>query len=151
MPVAIPAAQKGEKSMSTPSLIGKLNPDGTVTSIYCHWDGHPWSTGNTLATHYTTEAKINALLALGNLSALNEEIGEKHDFGRHFEEHKNWCLAYGRDREDPEDQSAWTDVNREDLVLTMGESGAKYVYLWDSAGWLCSDGGAWGRMRAEVA
>lgn len=58
--------------MSTRSRIGKLNPDGSILSVYCHSDGY--GVGETLKEHYTDIKKIDALLALGDISSLAAEI-----------------------------------------------------------------------------
>lgn len=81
--------------MGTRSRIGILEPDGTVTSIYCHWDGYVAHHGPILQGHYTTEEKVRALMTLGDISILGEELGVKHDF-RHCP--AGVCNAYGRDR-----------------------------------------------------
>ena len=49
--------------MVTRSMIGKLEADGTVTAIYCHWDGYPESVGLMLMKHYRDVAKIDAMMA----------------------------------------------------------------------------------------
>jgi hypothetical protein len=84
--------------MATRSLIGKLNSDNTVSYIYCHFDGYPEHNGVILQEHYDTPFKVDQLLALGDLSILAEEIGEKQDFDNIKSHKDNWCLAYGRDR-----------------------------------------------------
>ena len=61
--------------MATRSLIGKQNADGTITSIYCHFDGYPEHNGVILQEHYSTPVSVGELLALGNLSVLAEQIG----------------------------------------------------------------------------
>ena len=38
--------------MATRSFIGKLNHDGSITVVYCHWDGYPEGVGETLVKHY---------------------------------------------------------------------------------------------------
>jgi len=81
--------------MATRSLIGKLNEDGTITNIYCHFDGYPEHNGVILQEHYSTPFKVEQLLALGNLSVLGELIGEKQSFDDRI---SGSCLAYGRDR-----------------------------------------------------
>jgi hypothetical protein len=60
--------------MATRSYIGKLNPDNTVSYIYCHYDGYLKHNGEVLNEHYTTEQKIDDLLSLGDISFLDEEI-----------------------------------------------------------------------------
>lgn len=83
--------------MSTRSNIGIINADGSVTSIYVHFDGCPSHNGRILLNHWNTEDKVRDLLKLGDLSILGEVIGEKHNFDAHDFTTK-WCRAYGRDR-----------------------------------------------------
>lgn len=128
--------------MSTRSRIGIIRerPEGKapiVESIYCHFDGYPEGVGQTLLDHWTSEEKINELMALGDLSALGSVIGEdqgtdwfdkRHDvLHGSLEEPKdakddprsNWCLAYGRDRGEKDVSSvthaldAWPDYGQE--------------------------------------
>ena len=91
--------------MATRSLIGKLNSDGTITNIYCHFDGYPEHNGVILQEHYYTPFKVDQLLALGNLSVLSEQIGEKQDFDSYSTRNNDWCLAYGRDRGESNQQA----------------------------------------------
>lgn len=82
--------------MSTRCLIVRENPDGSFDAISVHF-GHPARIGPLLTRHYTDEAKIAQLLALGALSHLGEEIGKKQNFNQ---PNSKWCLAYERDRGD---------------------------------------------------
>lgn len=63
--------------MSTRSRIGIENEDGTIRSIYCHFDGYPEGVGKELMEHYTDPKKINELLDLGDISSLGEEYDEE--------------------------------------------------------------------------
>lgn len=60
--------------MATRSRIGIENEDGTVSSVYCHWDGYPRNNGRILVTHYTDREKVKALIELGSISALKENV-----------------------------------------------------------------------------
>jgi hypothetical protein len=60
--------------MATRSRIGIENEDGTIRSIYCHWDGNLNS--EILKNHYTDRNKINELLDLGDISMLGKELNE---------------------------------------------------------------------------
>jgi len=114
--------------MSTRARVGLMTPEG-VESIYVHFDGYPEGVGQKLGEHWTTADKVRSLIALGDLSQLGEEIGEKHDFDTHYgsrtEAELRMCLAYGRDRgeEDvaavkhPED--AWPDYGQEFEYLAV--------------------------------
>lgn len=60
--------------MSTRSNIGILNQDGSVTFIYCHFDGYPKGVGAMLRKYYTVRATVESLLALGDISSLNKNL-----------------------------------------------------------------------------
>jgi hypothetical protein len=116
--------------MSTNANIGKLNSDGTITAIYLHWDGYLDSAGKMLRTHYTDTAKIDGLLALGDLSVLGAELGEKHDFD---EPHTaNICTAYGRDRDED-------DINAKTYLSIKDFSCEEYNYVWIKNKWVAYD------------
>ena len=93
--------------MATNSRIGKMLPDGTIKQIYCHWDGYvEGGVGETLVEHYNTEENIDALLELGDLSQLAQNLNPS---GEHsFDKPEAYvCVAYGRDRgEDSSEVSA---------------------------------------------
>ena len=75
--------------MSTNSTIQIKRKDGTMTSIYCHWDGYIEGVGVTLQLAYNTAEKVEKLLDLGDLSIL-----------RYYTENNNpdkACVAYHRD------------------------------------------------------
>jgi len=104
--------------MSTRSLIGVERQDGTISAIYCHMDGDPEHNGKILMEHYTDPEKIERLLALGNLSSLGEDIGEKRDpalrnsFGS-FPFDGKTCTAYTRDMEyDQQEEAAYVYADR---------------------------------------
>lgn len=60
--------------MATRSRIGMLQSDGSVKSIYCHWDGYPQNNGNILFEHYTDIEKVKSLIELGSISSLGKNI-----------------------------------------------------------------------------
>jgi hypothetical protein len=117
--------------MATRSHIAKRNQDGTITSIYCHWDGYPSNNGVILEKHYQSEEKIDKLLSLGNLSSLAPEIGdEPHDFDN---PPSNVCNYYGRDRgQKDHDPSTLTDAA---FKRMLKDSWAEYVYLFEDGVW----------------
>ena len=115
--------------MGTRSRIGIENEDGTITSISCHWDGYLSHVGRILHTSYTTERKIQELMALGDLSSLGKEIGQKQNFDQPTDH--NWCLAYGRDRGET-DTEARVSANREAYRKLSEE----FTYLWRDGEWL---------------
>lgn len=116
--------------MATRSNIGMINRDGTVTAIYCHWDGYPDNQMPLLTGNYNTPEKVEELLSLGNLSYLAENLGEKHDFGNNVE---GWCMAYGRDRGES-NQDAKVYPSKDSHLLYEND----YTYLFTQNGeWVC--------------
>lgn len=113
--------------MGTRSRIGIKNGDGTVTSIYCHWDGYPSHNGKILFENYDTPEKIYALMELGDLSSLGEELGEKHGFDDHPD---GVCTAYGRDRGETE-----TEARIADDEAQFWRQGEEYNYLFSDGTW----------------
>ena len=97
--------------MATRSRIAIENQDGTVISIYCHWDGHIETNGKILFENYDRE-KTEQLIALGNISSLKSTIEDTE--------------AYHRDQGDDLIQKLYLDV--EDLFENGFNSGEEYVY-----------------------
>jgi hypothetical protein len=117
------------KIMSTRSKIGILNENGTVTGIYCHWDGYLSNNGKILNESYTDRQKVEELISLGDLSSLDHEIGEKHDFDK-AESYRGQCNAFGRDRGE-KDCEASTYPGVDAFIKSADNCGAQYVYIFD--------------------
>lgn len=126
--------------MATRSFIAKKVNNG-YKGIYCHWDGYPTGVGATLRRYYKTPAKINKLIALGDLSVLREHIGKKHKIdamGDNYERIKRlgWTSAYHRDRGE-----AWGDVKPKmartlsDLKKIASNMGTEYLYVYEKGKW----------------
>jgi len=123
--------------MSTRSTIAKVQEDGqTIRSIYCHFDGYPDYVGKVLQEHYTDMNKIDQLLALGDLSVLDKEIGEAQppDAFTDFTRKEGYCLAYGRDRGETEIDALVHGTQNEWLGFRKG-NWCEYGYLWDGSTW----------------
>lgn len=119
--------------MSTRSAIGILNDDGSVTAVYCHWDGYPSYVGKMLINHYKSLTRIKNLLKHGNLSFIAPHLGRKHDFNNASKHHPDWCLFYGRDRGES-DQQAKTFGTTE--AFENHYDWSDYYYLYNNGHWL---------------
>mgnify|MGYP000461548536 CR=1 FL=1 len=119
--------------MSTRSRIGVTNPDGSVTSVYCHSDGYPEAphgVGYKLWAYYQEPAKIAELIALGDLSALYEHISPPEGVDHSFEmPAPNVVKAYARDRGE-KDVAAVVDPDVHRFLGTADSCGAEFAYLW---------------------
>jgi len=79
--------------MATRSSIAVENLDGSVSVVYCHFDGYLSNNGRILQEHYTDRTKVASLMQLGDLSSLDKNIGNSDGKKRSKDE----CVFYGRD------------------------------------------------------
>lgn len=128
--------------MGTRSIIGKLNKDGTVTGIYCHWDGYPEYNGRILRESYNSTARVSKLLQLGDLSSLGPKIGRKHPFDDRDPRWEGMCRAYKRDRGEKNCEAI---VYKDRNEFLDADRGQEFTYLWDGSKWLCWK--AWGNKE----
>lgn len=113
--------------MSTRSLIGIMNKDGSITNVYCHFDGYLEGVGITLLNFYDTEEKIYELLEKGDMSSLGETI--------------TTCDFYKDRGEDGVDaKTIPADVpNIKDVYYKSGQNcWADDVYLFEDGKWYYS-------------
>ena len=128
--------------MGTRSRIGVMHGDN-VKSVYCHWDGYLQHNGAILQEHYDS-VNANQLVALGDLSSLRPNIGEKHAFSQ-FELRaeevagfklltENMCTFYGRDR--GETGTEWkTHTNFVDFFAEVEGSWCEWYYIMRDGVW----------------
>jgi hypothetical protein len=126
--------------MGTRSRIAVMH--GSVCkSVYCHWDGYLEHNGSILQKHYDS-TKANQLVALGDLSSLRPEIGEKHAFSKfepatgieHREHNEDWCTFYGRDR--GETNVSWQTAHTFDEFFEQVENSCgEWYYVMKDGVW----------------
>jgi hypothetical protein len=108
--------------MATRSRIAIENQDGSVISIYCHWDGYIKSNGVILNNNYTTKDKVEELIALGNLSSLDETIERTVAYHRDNGEYHLIQISF---------------INVEELFEDGFSMGVEYIYCFTKDGiWL---------------
>ena len=83
--------------MATRSRIGIQDENGTIRSIYCHWDGYPEGVGAILKEHYSNRQKLNMLINLGDISILEENVATVHEHSFN-NPRPGVTVAYHRDR-----------------------------------------------------
>jgi hypothetical protein len=128
--------------MSTHSRIGIENPDGTVTSIYCHFDGYLNGVGRMLQLHYKDRSKVVELISVGNISYLESEVtpppNKKHTFNSPL---PGYTVAYHRDRGDDFSQKQHPTTTQF-LQVTRSPNGLTiFAYLFTQENeWYVSQG-----------
>lgn len=109
--------------MSTRSSIAVEHANGSVSAVYCHFDGYLDGVGAALVADHASQEAAEALVALGDLRMVSKRDG---------------VFAYHRDRGEPfEDVRPHTYVSREDYMeragKEIGDNGYRYLF----------SGGAW--------
>jgi hypothetical protein len=124
--------------MATRSRIAIENENGTVSSVYSHWDGYPSHNGYILLTHYKDRNKVQKLIDLGSLSSLAQEVEIPEGVQHSFESpSKGITVFYGRDRGE-DNVEAKEHADRTAFLLSDVE---EYGYLLTKEGvWLMVDG-----------
>lgn len=79
--------------MGTRSSIAIRNSDGTVWSVYCHWDGYVDHNGKLLEENYSSEDAVRLLLSGGDMSALGKSFVETEYYSRDRGESRVQCQA----------------------------------------------------------
>ncbi len=135
--------------MSTRSAIGVMHGD-KVKAIYCHSDGYLSYVGKVLLNHYDSP-KANHLVAMGDMSMLGKEIGEKINFDARLEydaDHiAKQCRFYKRDRNES-DVDFKVFHNDQEL---FGGIDAEYFYVMRDGVWYVSKGNEWTLLSETLA
>jgi len=105
--------------MGTRSTIALANQDGTISEIYCHWDGYLENNGKILMESYGDVSRILELISHGNMSELDSDIDS--------------CVFYGRDRGETE-VSATSYSNFDDYL--KNHNSQEFDYLYRDNQWL---------------
>ena len=110
--------------MATRSRIGLELDDGSVLSVYHHWDGYPQWLGVTLNKKFNTRDKVAELLDGGDMSSCDSDT----DWDlKEVESH----VQYYNDRGDNTTPRLDKDL---DTYLSKGE---EYAYLFTNDEWVC--------------
>ena len=113
--------------MSTRSRIGYELSNGSILSIYCHFDGYPEFNGVKLNEHFNTIEKVKELIDLGDISCLWTNAGFNQDTLP-----ETGPLPYSQRGEDCPPR------HDESLEEYLSE-GEEYSYLFTDGEWICYD------------
>lgn len=118
--------------MATRGRIGMLLEDGSVLSVYSHWDNYPEYNGAILINNFTTKEQVAELLDGGDISALKTD---KNWSGKQMEIART---LYYRERGD-EDVEPVLSESKEDFHRLASDNWAEFTYLFDPATstWSC--------------
>ena len=88
--------------MATRSTIAVEHADGTVSQVYCHWDGYLSHNGQILVDHYDTQEKAEQLVSFGSMSSLRPKcIPDPANTHSSINPQDDVTTYYGRDNGEP--------------------------------------------------
>ena len=113
--------------MATRSTIAIEFADGSVSQIYCHWDGYLDNNGKILQKHYMDPFKVRDLIDCGSVSSLRESVEESKD---------NTGNPWPADRYMNVDEY-FAECRQEEydyILLNRNDKATWYVRYWDTQG-----------------
>ena len=117
--------------MATRGRIGVQLADGSILSIYSHWDNYPSFAGVKLVEHFNSYEKAAELIDGGDISCLWTNAGWNNET----------LPTTG-----PQYYSSRGDVTEPRLDETLDEylgNGEQYAYLFANGEWVCYDTCDW--------
>ena len=135
--------------MGTRSTIALEFADGSVSQVYCHWDGYLDHNGAILQESYLDPFKVQKLLDLGDFSSLRETVEETREGA--YSERGEDCEA--RRYKDSDEYFDCCQQEEYDYILRQVEGKAVwFVRCYSTDGVWCTLGEAQGlieRMNEE--
>ena len=113
--------------MSTRSRIGLELADGSILSIYSHFDGYPSFNGVKLVENFNTREKVKELIDLGDISCLWTNAGWDNEILP-----ETGPLPYSSRGEDCPPR---LDADLCEYLLPDGSE--EYAYVFRSGEWVC--------------
>ena len=105
--------------MATRSRIGIELKNGSILSVYHHWDGYPEWLGRILNTHYNDRAKVAELIDGGDMSTCWSE------------DHKpEYYSARGEEYQPPR-------LDKDLCEYLLPDNSEEYAYVFRGGQWVC--------------
>jgi hypothetical protein len=124
--------------MATRSRIGIELQNGSILSVYHHWDGYPSWLGRILETHYNTKEKVSELIDGGDMSSCWSDT----IWGQERTDGQKYGPEYYSER--GEDCPPRLDEDMEEFFSDNEE----YSYIFHDGNWFAYDMHQW---EANVA
>ena len=131
--------------MSTNSRIGIRLPDGSILSVYHHWDGYPEWLGVTLKQQYNTREKVEELIDGGNMSSCYSDntwdIDVKCD---------PRPLYYTERGESLDDNAPKLSKNEKEYLVTTDKCCGEFAYIFElNNTWRCIELRFWDSVTGQ--
>jgi hypothetical protein len=130
--------------MSTRSRVGLELADGSILSIYSHYDGYPEWAGRILRTHYNTRDKVEALVDGGDVSSLWT------DDGFYTSEGKTQRGYYGPLHYSERGDDCPPRLDADLCEYLLPDNSEEYHYLFRNGEWVCYNMNCYEQKLPEV-
>lgn len=118
--------------MSTRSRIGLLSPDGSVMSVYCHWDGYPSGVGQCLLENYRTVKDVVSLMRNGDIQSL----GEDEESTEFFDSDQDDDLPFQPRTDETLDLFLKSDIEDYGYLFVCSDEKTGYGSWFIACGWI---------------
>jgi hypothetical protein len=118
-----------QTKMATRGRIGIQLKNGSILSVYSHWDNYPEWSGKKLKEHFNTREKVAALIDGGDISAL---WTDKDWDGKEME----FSTLYYSGRGDTDVEPKLSE-SFQDFIKYVNDSWGDYAYLFTNGEWKC--------------
>jgi hypothetical protein len=115
--------------MATRSRIGVQLKDGSVLSVYSHWDGYPEWNGKKLKEHFNSYEQAAELIDGGDISSL---WTDKDWEQKEMESRTLYYAERGETDTEPN-----LDNSLQAFIKGVNDSWADYAYLFADGEWKC--------------
>jgi len=127
--------------MSTRARIGLELKNGSILSVYHHWDGYPEWLGRILNTHYNTRQKVADLIDGGDMSCCWtddrwNDSAVKGVYGPNYYSYRN------------DDCPPRLDADLCEYLLPA--NGEEYAYVFRNGEWVCYNMNCYEQKLPEV-
>jgi len=126
--------------MATRARIGLELADGSVLSVYHHWDGYPEWLGRILKTHYNSKELAAELIDGGDMScAWTDEVfgsSQKTQYGANYYSYRG------------EDCPPRLDSDLAEYLLP--DNNEEYAYVFRNGEWVCYNMNCYEQKLPEI-
>ena len=115
--------------MATRGRIGIELSDGSILSIYSHWDNYPEYNGRILRTHYNTREKVEELIDSGDCSSIWTDCvwGKPRTDGK----------KYGPEPYSARGENCPPRLDADLCEYLLAVNAEEYHYLFRNGKWVC--------------
>ena len=124
--------------MGTRARIGLELQDGSVLSVYHHYDGYPKWLGRILTTHYNTKESVSDLIDGGDMSSAWTNCGWNNETRP-----ETGPMYYTSRGESIENNAPELSKDHGEYLKMSADSDEEYSYLFADGEWICYNTRSW--------